>query len=361
MSIIVANLPSDKRMKFKAAVLVKTGSPLEIIEHIEVPKLADGQVLVKIFYSGVCHSQLMEASGARGEDKYLPHMLGHEATAQVLETGPSVTKVKLGDKVVLGWIKASGIDAGGTVYQSPLGKINAGAVTTFSEISVVSENRCYLLPEQIGLREGVLLGCALPTGMGMVDNQINCQPHHSIGIFGLGGIGMAALIAAVTSQAKLVVAIDTNPAKLALAHKLGAHLCINPQKENVFDVVANLTHGEMLNFIIEAAGSCRTIEQAFSLINKQQGKCIFASHPKHGDKICLDPFELICGKKIEGSWGGMSNPETLVEKIANSNKNAELSELVSNSYDLEQINLAMLDLEAQKVLRAIIDMKNLTT
>lgn len=347
-------------MRFSAAVLVKTGSPLQIIEHVEVPKLGQGQVLVKIFYSGVCHSQLMEASGARGGDKYLPHMLGHEATAQVIDIGQAVSKVKVGDKVILGWIKSSGIDAGGSVYQSPIGNINAGAVTTFSELSVVSENRCYLLPKEIGLREGVLLGCALPTGMGMVDNQINCQAHHSIGILGLGGIGMSALIAAVTSQARLIVAIDTNPAKLALAKKLGAHYCINAKEENVVDVIANLTQGEMLNFTIEAAGSCKTIEQAFSLINKQHGKCIFASHPKHGDKICLDPFELICGKKIEGSWGGMSNPESLVKKIAKNNKNAELSELVSNSYDLQQINQAMQDLQAQKVLRAIIDMDNLT-
>lgn len=348
-------------MKFSAAVLVKTGSPLEIIENIEVPKLAEGQVLVKIFYSGVCHSQLMEASGARGEDKYLPHMLGHEATAQVLDIGPSVSKVKIGDKVILGWIKSKGIDAGGSIYRSPLGNINAGAVTTFSELSVVSENRCYLLPEQIGLREGVLLGCALPTGMGMVNNQINCQPHHTIGILGLGGIGMAALIAAVTNQAKLIVAIDTYPAKLTLAKKLGAHLCINSSQENVFDVVAKLTKGEMLNFIIEAAGSCKTIEQGFSLINKQHGKCVFASHPKHGDKICLDPFELICGKKIEGSWGGMSDPELLVEQISQKNNTDALSALVSNNYQLSEINQAMQDLQAQKVLRAIIDMDNIAS
>lgn len=348
-------------MKFKAAVLVKTGSPLEIVENIEVPILSRGQILVKIFYSGVCHSQLMEASGARGVDKYLPHMLGHEATAQVIDIGPGVSKVKVGDNVILGWIKSQGIDAGGSVYQSPLGKINAGAVTTFSELSVVSENRCYLLPMQIGLREGVLLGCALPTGMGMVNNQINCQPHHTIGILGLGGIGMAALIAAVTSQAKLIVAIDTNPEKLALAQKLGAHFCINAKDDNVYEVIANLTSGEMLNFIIEAAGSCKTIEQAFSLINKQHGKCVFASHPKQGEKICLDPFELICGKKIEGSWGGMSDPEVLVKQISLKNNTNVLTELVSNNYELHQINRAMNDLQAQKVLRAIIDMGNISS
>lgn len=345
-------------MKFTAAVLTQTARPLEIIDGVEVPLLKPGQVLVKVFYSGVCHSQLMEASGARGADPYLPHMLGHEATAQVIDTGAGVTKVKSGDKVILGWLKGAGIDAGGSVYQSPIGAINAGAVTTFSQLSVVSENRCYLLPANIGLREGVLLGCALPTGMGMVNNQINCQPQHSIGIFGLGGIGMAALIAAVNSQAHFIVAIDTSPAKLELAQKLGAHICINPRLQNAFEVVAEHTSGDMLDFIVEAAGSCSTIEQAFSLIHKQKGKCIFASHPKQGDKICLDPFELICGKKIEGSWGGMTDPEALVSKVATQNNQQTLSELVSNTYQLQEINQAMNDLHAQKVVRAIVDMES---
>ncbi|WJG10601.1 zinc-binding dehydrogenase [Aliiglaciecola sp. LCG003] len=345
-------------MKFSAAVLTKIGNPLELIDAIQVPVLKVGQVLVKIIYSGVCHSQLMEASGARGQDRYLPHMLGHEATAEVLDVGPETTKIKAGDKVILGWLKGTGIDAGGTVYQSPIGKINAGAVTTFSQLSVVSENRCYLLPDNISLREGVLLGCALPTGMGMVNNQINCQPEHSIGVFGLGGIGMSALIAAVNCQAKLVVAIDTNEDKLKLARKLGAHVCINPMAQDASRIIAEQTSGKLLDFIIEAAGTCSTIEQAFSVINKNTGKCIFASHPKHGDKICLDPYDLICGKKIEGSWGGQTDPEIFVQQVAQQRNHDSLKELVSNTYHLQDINQAMADLTAQKVLRAIVAMES---
>ncbi|GAA6185409.1 zinc-binding dehydrogenase [Aliiglaciecola sp. NS0011-25] len=343
-------------MKFKGAVLTQTHHPLMIIDGIEVPLLKPGQVLVRILYSGVCHSQLMEMNGLRGEDKYLPHLLGHEATAEVLDVGKSVTKVIPGDKVILGWLKGAGLDAGGTVYKSPIGNINAGAVTTFSELSVVSENRCYLLPSKINLREGVLLGCALPTGMGMVNNQINCQPEHSIGIFGLGGIGMSALIAAVNSQSRLIVAIDSNQAKLNLAQKLGAHLCIHATQQDANEIIKDATKGEMLDFVIEAAGSCKTIEQAFSLVQKKHGKCVFASHPEHGEKISLDPYELICGKKIEGSWGGSTDPESLVKLMAEKTPSTDLSTLVSNNYTLLEINEALKDLQAQKVVRAIVDM-----
>ena len=100
-----------------AAVLFNINEPLKIIE-LEIPKLKKGQVLVEIIYSGACGTQLGEISGKRGEDKFLPHCLGHEGVGKVLELGPEVSKVSMGEKVVLSWIKGSGIDAGGTVYKS---------------------------------------------------------------------------------------------------------------------------------------------------------------------------------------------------------------------------------------------------
>lgn len=342
-------------MTITAAVLHQCGQPLNIVENINIPALKRGQVIVKIHFAGVCHSQLMEISGARGDDKYLPHMLGHEATATVIDTGSDVTTVVPGDQVVLGWIKGQGIDAGGSVYASPFGKINAGAVTTFSDYSVVSENRCYRLPPQIGLREGVLFGCALPTGMGMVQNQLAITADSSIGIIGLGGIGMSALIAAVNCSARQIVAVDTNTDKLDLARAMGAHVTLNPGTDDLYDTVADITNGTMLDFAVEAAGSCRTIETAFSLIHKTRGKCVFASHPEHGDKIQLDPFELICGKRIEGSWGGGADPKLLLNSAANSAQQRQsLTHLLSGEYSLSTINQALEDLANQQVIRAIV-------
>ena len=115
----------------KAAVLNALNNPLSLRNDIELPKLRNGQVLVKLAYSGVCHSQLMEVRGKRGEDPYLPHLLGHEGSGVVIEVGPNVIKVKSGDAVVLGWIKGSGIDSGGVQYKCSDGILNGGGVTTF--------------------------------------------------------------------------------------------------------------------------------------------------------------------------------------------------------------------------------------
>lgn len=341
-------------MKFTGAVLVNTNQPLEFVPEIQVPPLKPGQVLVKVTYAGVCHSQLMEQQGKRGEDKYLPHLLGHEGTGEVLEIGQGVSKVKAGDKVILGWLKGEGEDAGGTVYESPIGNINSGAVTTFSELTVASENRCYLLPRNITMQEGVLLGCALPTGMGIVTNQIKPNENTTIGILGLGGIGMSALIGATCHNCKTIIAIDTNTDKLEKALKLGATHTINAATENVSKKVAEITNNHMLDYAVEAAGSCKTIESAFSLINRQTGECIFASHPPAGQKIQIDPFELICGKKITGSWGGCSHPEHMNDFVSSNKSQINFQTFMSNIYPFKDINQALNDLKQQKILRAIV-------
>ncbi len=124
-------------MKTQAALLVATGQPL-VIAEIETPALKPGQVLVEIAYSGACGTQLMEVAGDKGEDKWCPHCLGHEGTGTVVEAGSAVTKVKVGDKVVLSWIKGNGIEAGGAVYDWDGKKVNSGGVTTFQRHAVVS-------------------------------------------------------------------------------------------------------------------------------------------------------------------------------------------------------------------------------
>ena len=136
--------------KIKAAVLCDLGRPLELID-LQVPEISEGQVLVKMYYSGLCHSQLMEVRGKRGADKYLPHLLGHEGTGIVVGVGHKVSKVKLGDKLILTWIKGDGIDCKGPVYKYGKQIINAGPITTLSEYTIVAENRCVKLPEDMPL------------------------------------------------------------------------------------------------------------------------------------------------------------------------------------------------------------------
>ena len=142
----------------KAAVLHALNVPLSIRNDIELPVLCHGQVLVKLAYSGVCHSQLMESRGRRGEDAYLPHLLGHEGSGVVVEVGPGVAKVQSGDSVILGWIKGSGIEAGGVQYKCSDGVLNGGGVTTFNDYAVVSENRCVKVPDGVPMDIAALLG-----------------------------------------------------------------------------------------------------------------------------------------------------------------------------------------------------------
>ncbi|MFM9058824.1 MAG: alcohol dehydrogenase catalytic domain-containing protein, partial [Planctomycetaceae bacterium] len=143
---------------FKAAVLRDLRKPLEIVDGVGLTGLNNGQVLVQVAYSGVCHSQVMEVEGLRGDDPHLPHMLGHEGTGVVREIGGGVTKVAPGDRVILGWIRGLGLDGGPVQFNSPIGPINAGRVTTFSEYTVVSENRVTKLPAGIdGTDRGVEL------------------------------------------------------------------------------------------------------------------------------------------------------------------------------------------------------------
>jgi len=131
-------------MKTIAAVLEQLGRPL-VLAELDVPALKPGQVLVEIALAGVCHTQLLECRGYRGQDPFLPHGLGHEGSGTVQEVGPGVTKCRPGDRVALSWIKGSGADVPGTVYSWNGRSVNAGGVTTFARHAVVSENRVTVL------------------------------------------------------------------------------------------------------------------------------------------------------------------------------------------------------------------------
>ncbi|MDP1574212.1 MAG: zinc-binding dehydrogenase [Coxiellaceae bacterium] len=340
-----------------AAVLTEHGKPLSLFDNILIPKPNKGQVLVKMTFAGLCHSQLMEIDGKRGEDKYLPHLLGHEGVGTVVEIGEGVTKVKPSDEVILGWIKGKGLEGGGSQYKTTDGlMINSGSVTTFSEYSLVSENRLTLKPENTPSELAVLYGCAVPTGLGMVLNAVPENFTGNVGFVGLGGIGLSALLSAKLRTFNKVIAIDVNPEKLALAKELGATDVINPLETNTHETIKALTNNMGLDYCFESAGSVKTIELAFELTRRSGGQCIFASHPPASEKIALDPFELICGKHISGTWGGQSIPDNDIKKFDDYYKKGllPLDKLISKQYALENINEAIIDLKNKKIVRALI-------
>lgn len=340
----------------KAAVLFECGKELRIVDGIEIPPLARGQVHVRLAYSGVCHSQLMEVRGGRGADKWLPHLLGHEGSGVVMAVGEAVTKVSPGDRVVLGWIRGDGIDAGGPVYRHENTKLNAGSVTTFNTEAVVAENRCVRVPDGVPLDVAVLFGCAVPTGVGMVLNEAMPTPETQAAVFGLGGIGMIALMALRAAGCSNLIAIDVEPTKLAAARALGVPHVIDANQADPVAAIRALTGGLGVDCAFDAAGKVRTIEQAFESVRKFGGKCIFASHPATGERIALDPHELISGKTIRGSWGGSSRPDRDLPLFAALYRDGglPLDLLIGRRYALEDVNSALDDLAAGRAARPLI-------
>lgn len=340
----------------KAAVLFECGTPLKILQDIEPPAPGRGQVFVELSHSGICHSQLMEVRGGRGPDRYLPHLLGHEGAATVVSVGEGVTKVAPGDQVVLGWIKGAGLDAPGALYQWQGTTLNAGGVTTFNTHAVVAENRCYRLPAGIPGEVAVLFGCAVPTGAGMALNELDPQPGASAVVFGMGGIGLVALMALAAAGCAPVIAIDVVREKLDLALESGATAAIDASTQDPVAAIRAMTGGAGADYAIDAAGRTSTIEQAFQSVRKFGGLCVFASHPPAGQLIQLDPHDMISGKVIRGSWGGASDPERDIPRFAAMYQAGKLplDRLIRDRFSLDEVNAALAALEKGASLRPLL-------
>jgi S-(hydroxymethyl)glutathione dehydrogenase / alcohol dehydrogenase len=350
---------ANKKSGFmKAAVLYKTGEPLVVEENIKIPPLSPGQVLVKVAYSGICRSQLMEARGHRGHDPYLPHLLGHEGAGEVIEVTKGVKKVVKGDRVVLTWIKGEGANCKGAVYNKNDMQINSGGVTTFSNYTVVSENRCVSIPKTVPLDVATLLGCAIPTGAGIVMNTLRPSQGTSLAVFGAGGIGLSAIMATKLYDCSIIIVVDVEEPKLQKAKELGATHLINANEEDPVEKIKLLTGGKGVDYAIEAAGRAKVIEQAFQSVRNNGGLCVFAGHPANHERIQLDPFDLIQGKQILGSWGGECNPDRDIPALANYYLEGKLplEKLITNRYKLEDINQALSNLENHEIARAILEM-----
>lgn len=344
-------------MKTEAALLVQTGQPLQLVE-IEIPALKPGQVLVEIAYSGACGTQVMEWRGDKGEDKWVPHCLGHEGTGTVLETGSAVTKVKAGDKVVLSWIKGNGIEAGGAVYKWGDRNVNAGGVTTFQRHAVVSENRLTLLPEGMSMEVAVLLGCAAPTGMGAVYNVLKVQPGDSIAVFGTGGIGLNALMAAALAGAMPVIGVDPNPTRRALAKMYGATHVIDPAEGDVIAAIKKIVP-QGVDLAVESSGMPTVMDQAVNATRQQGGRAVVIGNAKHGAALSINPGVFNQGKSLLGTWGGDSFPDRdygRFGRLLGSNR-FPVRDLLSKPYSLAQADQALQDLADGKVGRPLIDMK----
>lgn len=332
-----------EQISMKAAILTKLKKDLVIAEDVKLPYfLLPGQVLVKIYYSGVCGSQLGEIDGIKGEDKYLPHLLGHEGSGIVIQIGPGVSFCKEGQKVVLHWRKSLGIESETPIYEWQGEKINAGWVTTFNEYAVVSENRLTPIPDNLDLKIAALYGCAITTGFGVVVNDANLKIGESVVVFGAGGIGLNIIQAASMVSANPIIAVDLYANKLALARKLGATHAVNAKNLNSIDTIRNILKDRSLDVFIDNTGNPNVIESGYSLLGAT-GRLILVGVPPKDQNISIHSLQMHFGKKIVGSHGGNAIPHIDIPKyhaLYCTNK-LNLDELITDEYPLTQINVAI--------------------
>lgn len=341
-------------MKTRAAVLVEIKKPL-VIEELEIPPLQPGQCLVRIRSAGVCRTQLSEQQGLKGDDPYLPHLLGHEASGVIEQVGPEVTKVAVDDYVVISWLKGKGADVGGGQYVAKGGeKVNSGGAAVFTEYAIVSENRITAIPREVPPGVAALLGCAVPTGVGVVLNTLAMRKGQSIAVFGVGGVGGAAILGAKLVGCKPIIAVDVVEKKLRLAQALGAtHTISNVKGESATEIRTLLPDG--IDAAVEATGLPHVAEQAFGVLGKK-GRLAIAGHPAQGSRISLDPFMFIEGRSIVGTWGGDVTTDQDIPRFAQLFLEGALpiDRLITHTYRLDEINEALRLVEHGEAGRVVI-------
>jgi S-(hydroxymethyl)glutathione dehydrogenase/alcohol dehydrogenase len=345
-------------MRIKAAVLVQQRAPLEVVE-IETPdRLGYGQVLVKVRYSGICGAQINEIEGAKGPDKFLPHLLGHEGCASVLETGEGVKTVKAGDKVVMHWRPSNGIQSQTPVYRWNGKPVNAGWVTTFNDYAIVSENRLTPIPADFDPKLAPLFGCAVTTAIGVINNNAHVKVGQSVVVFGVGGVGLCIAQAAQMVSAYPVIAIDIVEAKLEMAKRFGATHCINSKKTpDVEKAVRDIVGAQGADVIVETTGNARVIETAYNL-TQAKGKTILVGVPRKGDNISIYSLPLHFKKLLTGSEGGDAEPHNDIPRyvrLVQAGK-FKLDGLITHEFPLEKINEAIQLVRAGEAGRILVAM-----
>jgi S-(hydroxymethyl)glutathione dehydrogenase/alcohol dehydrogenase len=278
----------------------------------------------------------------KGEDKYLPHLLGHEASGTVLQIGPGVRHVKPSDTVVLHWRKGLGIESETPHFAWEGRKVNAGWITTFNEYAIVSENRVTAIPGDSDLEVAALLGCAVTTGFGVVENNAKVRIGESVVVFGAGGIGLNIVQAAALVSAYPIVAIDLHDSKLELAMQMGATHVINSSSGDSRQSILDIVGKAGVDAFIDNTGQPAIIEMGYQ-IAKPQGRVTLVGVPRKGNNINIYSLALHFGKGMSGSHGGEAIPQVDIPRYQNLYRagRIKLRELITNYYSLDQVNEAI--------------------
>ena len=371
---------SAQFIKSKAAVAWGPGQALKI-EEVDVMYPKAGEVMVKIVASGVCHTDAFTLSGDDPEGVF-PAILGHEGGGIVHMVGEGVTSVKVGDHVIplytaecgkckfctsgktnlcsaVRETQGKGLMPDGTTrfYKDGEPIFHYMGCSTFSEYTVLPEISLAKVNKNAPLEEVCLLGCGVTTGMGAVLNTAKVQAGDTVAIFGLGGIGLSAIIGATMAGAARIIGIDLNESKFELAKKLGATDCINPKNfdKPIQEVIVEMTDGGV-DFSFECIGNVNVMRSALECCHKGWGESIIIGVAGAGQEISTRPFQLVTGRVWKGTaFGGVKGRSQLpgiVEQYLNGD--FKLDHFITHTMGLEGINEAFELMHKGESIRSVI-------
>ncbi|MFM5227596.1 S-(hydroxymethyl)glutathione dehydrogenase/class III alcohol dehydrogenase [Aeromonas veronii] len=367
-------------IKCKAAIAWGPGQPLSI-EEVEVMPPQAGEVRVRIVATGVCHTDAFTLSGEDPEGVF-PCILGHEGGGIVESVGEGVTSVKVGDHVIplytpecgeckfcksgktnlcqkIRATQGKGLMPDGTTRFSKDGQpiYHYMGTSTFSEYTVLPEISIAKVDPAAPLEEVCLLGCGVTTGIGAVMNTAKVKEGESVAIFGLGGIGLSAVIGARLAKAGRIIAIDINESKFELARKLGATDCINPNDYDkpIQEVIVELTDGGV-DFSFECIGNVKVMRAALECCHKGWGESVIIGVAGAGQEISTRPFQLVTGRVWRGSaFGGVRGRSELPSYVQRYMQGEfRLDDFITHTMGLEQINDAFDLMHQGKSIRTVI-------
>ncbi|WP_139477840.1 S-(hydroxymethyl)glutathione dehydrogenase/class III alcohol dehydrogenase [Aeromonas veronii] len=367
-------------IKCKAAIAWGPGQPLSI-EEVEVMPPQAGEVRVRIVATGVCHTDAFTLSGDDPEGVF-PCILGHEGGGIVESVGEGVTSVKVGDHVIplytpecgeckfcksgktnlcqkIRSTQGKGLMPDGTTRFSKDGQpiYHYMGTSTFSEYTVLPEISIAKVDPAAPLEEVCLLGCGVTTGIGAVMNTAKVKEGESVAIFGLGGIGLSAVIGARLAKAGRIIAIDINESKFELARKLGATDCINPNDYDkpIQEVIVELTDGGV-DFSFECIGNVKVMRAALECCHKGWGESVIIGVAGAGQEISTRPFQLVTGRVWRGSaFGGVRGRSELPSYVQRYMQGEfRLDDFITHTMGLEQINEAFDLMHEGKSIRTVI-------
>lgn len=366
----------------KAAVAWKAGEPLSI-EEVQVAPPKAGEVRIKILATGVCHTDAFTLSGDDPEGVF-PAILGHEGGGIVESVGEGVTSVEVGDHVIplytpecgkckfclsgktnlcqaIRHTQGQGLMPDGTTRFSIDGKpiYHYMGTSTFAEYTVLPEISLAKINPEAPLEEVCLLGCGVTTGMGAVMNTAKVQEGDTVAIFGLGGIGLSAIIGAAMAKAGRIIAIDINESKFDLAKKLGATDCINPKSfdKPIQEVVVEMTDGGV-DFSFECIGNVNVMRSALECCHKGWGESVIIGVAGAGQEISTRPFQLVTGRVWRGSaFGGVKGRSELPDYVERYMQGEfKLNDFITHTMPLEKVNDAFDLMHEGKSIRTVIHM-----